>query len=61
MAFTLKKKTLKKRPKNQNFPKGLVPAFRQKLELFLWCFFFFNQATKDRFRIFQIENDGFYT
>ena len=61
MVFTIKKETFKKRPKNQNFPKGLVHAFRQKLELFFWWFFFLNQATKDRFRIFQIENNGFYT
>ena len=61
MVFTIKKETFKKRPKNQNFPKGLVHAFRQKLELFFWWFLFLNQATKDRFRIFQIENNGFYT
>ena len=61
MVFTIKKETFKKRPKNQNFPKGLVHAFRQKLELFFLVVFFLNQATKDRFRIFQIENNGFYT
>ena len=43
----IKKETFKKRPKNQNFPKGLVHTFRQKLELFFWCFFL-NQATTDR-------------
>ena len=47
MVFTIKKETFKKRPKNQNFPKGLVHTFRQKLELFFW-WFFLNQATTDR-------------
>ena len=40
MVFTIKKETFKKRPKNQNFPKGLVHTFRQKLELFSGGFFF---------------------
>ena len=49
MVFTIKKETFKKRPKNQNFPKGLVHAFRQKLELFLRCFFFFKSSNKRSF------------
>ena len=58
----LKRRLLKKDQKIKIFQKGLVHAFRQKLELFfLVVFFFLNQATKDRFRIFQIENNGFYT
>ena len=35
--------------------------FVKNSNFFSGGFFFLNQATKDRFRIFQIENNGFYT
>ena len=36
-------------PKNLNFPKGLVHAFRQQNELFLLCVFFGKSSKKISF------------
>ena len=52
MVFTLKKKTFKKRPKIQNFPKGLLHAFLQKNQTFPQMYLWAHPARKNCFLIF---------
>ena len=60
MAFTLKKKTFKKIPKNQNFPKIVLgPFFFSKNQTFSQMYLWTHPARKDCFLIFQKEMIGF--
>ena len=57
-AFWNRKVKFSKDRKNRNFPKGLVHGFWLKIEPFLRCIFWSNQARKDGFLIFWIEKNA---
>ena len=61
MLFRQQKSTFKKVQEIENFPKGLVHGFWPKIAIFLNGGFWSNPARKERFLIFGIEKNRFYT
>ena len=59
--FLDQKSEVLKSPKIGNFSKGLVPGFCQKIEYFIRGICFANSTRKERFIIFWIEKNAFYT
>ena len=61
MLFRQQKSTFKKVQEVENFPKGLVHGFWPKIAIFLNGGFWPNPAWKERFLIFGMEKNRFYT
>ena len=59
--FLDQKSEVLKSPKIGNFSKGLVHGFCQKIEYFIRGVCFANSTRKERFMIFWIEKNAFYT
>ena len=61
MLFGPQKWSCHKVEKNRHFAKGLVHGVRQKIDLFLICFFFFTKkGRKKNFLIFWIQKNAFW-